>query len=241
MSLRPHFQWLMILALRVKIPYISKFARAGPHTYRYAREQLLRYRKAVEEDPYNVTPSLFTKMLVAGDEDKLSFQEIVSDGGLYIFAGSDTTSNTLSYLVWAVTSDLAITDSLVKELEAVPQDFSHDDVRDLAYLNMVVDETLRLYPPISGPLPRVVPQGGAQLAGHRFPGGVTVSCQAYSMHRDPAIYPDPERFHPGRWAKPTKDMKDAFHSWGGGSRSKFSTDDDPLRLPSRIRYCRGRF
>lgn len=220
MSLRPHFPFLFKLSAYFYIPVVSNFAKVAPNMRKHAVESLQRYRDQVEADPINVKPSLFTKMFIANDEEKLTFDEIRDDAGLYIIGGSDTTSVTLTCLVWAVTRQPSVRDALVKELQNLPHDFTHKDVYDLPYLNMVIDETLRLYPVAPGPLPRVVPKEGADLAGYWFPGGATVSCQTYSMQRDPAIYPDPERFDPSRWAKPTKEMKDAFSAFGGGSRGK---------------------
>ncbi|KAK8011693.1 hypothetical protein PG990_010658 [Apiospora arundinis] len=54
--------------------------------------------------------------------------------------------------------------------------------------------------------------------GHYIPSGYVVSVGAYSMHRNPSVFPDPERFDPSRWVSPTKDMKDSFVPFGGGSR-----------------------
>jgi cytochrome P450 len=89
----------------------------------------------------------------------------------------------------------------------------------LLYLNSIIDETFRLYTPISQSLSHTVPAGGtSNLCGYNLPPGTTVSTQAYTFHRDPASYPDPLRFNPDRWFNPTKEMKDAFFAWGTGSR-----------------------
>ncbi|KAB5578826.1 cytochrome protein [Coniochaeta sp. 2T2.1] len=207
MSLRPHFAWLIKMARHLPIPRMAEIASMTPYMRKYAIDTLQNYRKQVEEDPFGVRPSLFTKMLIANDEEKLDLNEIRDDAGV-----------TLAYLVWAVAGNPDIRDKLVKELETVPQYFTHRDVIDLPYLNQVIDETLRLYAPLPGPLPRAVPKEGAQFGDYMLPGGVAVSCQAHSMNRDPVIYPDPERFDPSRWANPTKEMKDAIMTWGGGSR-----------------------
>ena len=52
------------------------------------------------------------------------------------------------------------------------------------------------------------------------PAGAVVSTQAYSMHHDPDLFPDPDRFWPERWERPTKAMRDAFMPFGGTSRSE---------------------
>ncbi|KAJ5208034.1 hypothetical protein N7449_002413, partial [Penicillium cf. viridicatum] len=91
-------------------------------------------------------------------------------------------------------------------------------LRDLPYLNQVINETLRLYTAVPFGLPRLVPPEGAQFNGYHVPRGITVSTQAYSLHRDHAIFPDPDKFNPERWKNPTKEMKEASLPFGGGSR-----------------------
>lgn len=173
-------------------------------------------------EPNNVKPTLFTHLYRAGDEG-MSDVEIKSEAQAYIIAGSDTTSSTLTYLVWAVCRDQQIKHKLTAELRTLPEDFLDQDIKNLPYLNQVITETLRLYAAAPSSLPRVVPQSGAKLAGHCIPGGFTVSTQAYSLHRDPIVYTDPEKFDPSRWERPTKEMRDAFMPYGGGTRSEYCT------------------
>lgn len=177
MALRPHFPWLFKLSKHVHVPVVSTFAAVAPVMRKYAVDSLKRYRKHVHTDPSNAKPSLFKKMFTAKDEERLTFDEIRDDAILYVVAGSDTTTVTLTYLVWAVTRDPSIRDALVRELRTVPQDFTDKDIHDLPYLNMVIEETLRLHSAVPGPLPRVVPKEGAELAGYWIPGGANVSCQ----------------------------------------------------------------
>jgi cytochrome P450 len=83
---------------------------------------------------------------------------------------------------------------LVAELQALPENFTDDDCRDAPYLNQVINETLRLYPAVPTSLPRVAPLEGAHLSGYQIPPGTIVSTQAYTYHRDPKVFPDPERY-----------------------------------------------
>lgn len=94
-------------------------------------------------------------------------------------------------------------------------------------MNHVIEESLRMFPAAPSGLPRVVPAGGAQLSGHYLPAGCVVSAQAWSMHRHPDIFPDPHRFDPARWESPTKDMRDAFLAFGGGSRGTLHPRERP--------------
>lgn len=176
----------------------------------------------MEKDPENPPPTLFTKLFKGEEAELLTMKEIRDEAMIYILAGSDTTALTLTYLIWAVCRDEGIRQTLVNELAGLRGNNSFDDaeLRRLPYLNQVIDEALRLYASAPAGLPRVVPAGGATLAGYSFPAGTVVSTQAYSMHRIESIFPDPERFDPSRWAGATKEMRDASMAWGGGSRSK---------------------
>jgi cytochrome P450 len=69
-------------------------------------------------------------------------------------------------------------------------DYTDPDLIDLRWLNGVISETLRRYGPISSALPRVCPPDGAVIRAISVPGGTLVSTQAYSIHRDPELFPN---------------------------------------------------
>jgi cytochrome P450 len=142
-----------------------------------------------------------------GDDDKNLFAYIIKESekgerlddldvkieaGALIAAGSDTTAVSTTYLVWAVLSRPSLQSLLEEELAGLPQDYSERELEELPILNAVIDETLRLYGAAPGGTPRSVPDGGAHLGGYYFPAGVSVTTQAYTMHRDPRIFPNPE-------------------------------------------------
>lgn len=160
--------------------------------FSYNKERVARYIQVVENNPDNTKKTLFTSLLKGGSKD-LTELDLTVEAQSYITAGTDTTAVTLTYLVWAVCRDRKIQDTLVRELQSVPENLTHQDVRDLPYLNCVVEEALRRYGAAPGSLPRVVPPEGATLAGQHLPGGVVVSTQAYSVHRDPEAFPNPEK------------------------------------------------
>ncbi|KAK0630263.1 cytochrome P450 [Bombardia bombarda] len=206
------------------IDVINQAATIIPRFTSYAVQSLERYQRLVKEDPDNVPQTLFTKVFKAKDDDTLDFNDIVGNARAYLVAGSDTTAHTLTYLIWAVCKHPEVRQRLVDELQknlpAENDDITDHDLVSLPYLTSVIEEILRLYSAAPSGLPRVVPPEGAELGGYWFEPGTTVCMQAYSMHRDPAIFPNPNAFDPDRWSpsRVTKDMKDAFMPFGAGSR-----------------------
>lgn len=81
------------------------------------------------------------------------------------------------------------------EIASLPPDAPAQSILALPYLKNVVTETMRLYGGISS-LPRIVPAGGAALGGYFFPPGITISSQSFTLHRNPVVYEDPERYVP---------------------------------------------
>jgi len=189
---------------------------------RYAEESLARHQRLEAADPTNAKTTLFSKVYQAAGDEQLTFKEMRDNAMAYIVAGSDTTATTLTYLVSAVCRHPDVKATLLKELETLPadEDFGDRELKQLPYLNQVIDEALRLYPAVAAGLPRLVPPpGGATLAGHWIEGGITLSSQSYTLHRNSEAFPQLGVFDPSRWAAPTKAMKDAFFAFGGGSRS----------------------
>lgn len=181
---------------------------------------LARHRQAVMADAENPQQSFFTKLFLAESEEKLTWQEVRSNALTLLVAGTDTTANTLTYLTWAVCQRPPVKAKLLRELNQLPEGFDDTHLKSLSYLNQVIEETLRLYPAVATGLLRIAPPGGASISGHHIPGGSTVSCQAYSLQRDPQIFPRPDEFDPARWASPTDEMKHVMMVWGGGARGK---------------------
>lgn len=153
----------------------------------YCAESVQQYRSLEIGDPSRI-PTLLTKFF----ETSLSNAEVTDEAMNFIIAGSDTTATTLTYLVWAVCSSSSIRETLVSELNSLPSDFKDQDLRALPYLNQVIDETLRLYAATPSGLQRVSSQD-TLLASHCIPAGTTITTQAYSLHRDTDIFPDPEK------------------------------------------------
>lgn len=106
-------------------------------------------------------------------------------------AGTDTTAISLTYLVWAVLSRPDLRDQLAKEVATLPDGYSDQDAESLPLLNAMIEETLRLYGAAPGALPRDVPAEGLELGGYYIPPGSIVASQAFSLHRDPALWSDP--------------------------------------------------
>lgn len=140
--------------------------------------------------------NLFGQMLAAGDDYEkaaLTDKAIREEAGNLIVAGSDTTAVTLTYLVWAVLRDPALQARLEEEIASLSDQLDTAELENAPLLNSVIEETLRLYGAAPGALPRMVPSQGMIVAGHRLPGGTEVSTQAYTLHRDSRIFPEPLR------------------------------------------------
>jgi cytochrome P450 len=119
--------------------------------------------------------------------------DIRQEAQSYIVAGSDTTAVTMTYLTHGVCSDSRVREKLNAELDSIPSPITDKSLRDLPYLNQVVNESLRLYTAVPAGLPRLVPEEGADFNGYHLPGGITVATQSYSLHRDPKVFSEPDR------------------------------------------------
>lgn len=187
----------------------------------YAVQSISRQKESALAGNEKAKNTLFSKVLEAKDNDILTEEEVVVNAQTYITAGSDTTSNTLTYLTWAVTSHPKVRDKLAAEVATLPDAFTEADTRELRYMDQVIKETMRLWAAVPCSLARVVPPEGVSLSGYWIQGGTTVGCQAYTVHRDAEIFPNPELFNPERWESPTKAMKEALMPFGLGTRSIF--------------------
>lgn len=215
------------------LPIFPKSSANARKLRQHAADAVRRHYKLVENDSSNASQrlTLFSKLYKAREDESMSFLEIRDHAQIYLTAGTSTTAGTLTYLVWSVCRQERIRTKLVASLRAHLKsqgleegDFTeYDHIKGLPYLECVIKETLRLYPAVPHGMPRVVPVGGARIAGGYFlPEGTNVAAQAYSLHRNTEVWgPDAEEFVPERWEEQIKKMKDSFLPFGGGSRSSY--------------------
>ncbi|KAI0150773.1 cytochrome P450 [Xylariaceae sp. FL1272] len=204
--------------LGLPIPALKEAMARLQRQRSYAAQSLQRYQNIVENNGPDACQTVFSKVYKAQGDGSMTMKEITDNAMAYINAGSDTTSNTLTFLVWAVCCRPEVKAKLVKELATLPEDFTYDDLKHLSYLNHVVTEALRRFSAAPAGLPREVPRGGSTLSGHYIPAGYTVTTQAYSLHRNTSVFPDPDKFNPSRWEDATQEMKTMLMPFGGGSR-----------------------
>lgn len=170
---------------------------------------------------------LLARLMEGKDEngEQLGRQELTAEALTQLIAGSDTTSNTSCALLFHCLSHPDVVKKLQSELDsAIPesQDVpTYDQVRDLPYLDMVIQETLRIHSTSSLGLPRLVPPGpGIDILGHHFPPLTALSVPAYTIHHTKEIWgPDADDFVPERWEKVTEEQKAAFIPFSYGPRS----------------------
>lgn len=90
----------------------------------------------------------------------------------------------------------------------------------MAYLDYIIQETLRLKPGVPSGSRRVTPPGGVVIDGVHIPGGVIVGVPTHLVQRDPRYWAEPLRFAPERWEKLISTAeKTAFNAFNRGLQS----------------------
>ncbi|KAI2546915.1 cytochrome P450 family 3 subfamily A member 4 [Homo sapiens] len=152
----------------------------------------------------------------------LSDLELVAQSIIFIFAGYETTSSVLSFIMYELATHPDVQQKLQEEIDAVLPNKApptYDTVLQMEYLDMVVNETLRLFP-IAMRLERVCKKD-VEINGMFIPKGVVVMIPSYALHRDPKYWTEPEKFLPERFSKKNKDNIDPYiyTPFGSGPRN----------------------
>jgi cytochrome P450 family 628 len=112
---------------------------------------------------------------------------LIGDSRVLIVAGSDTTAAALTYVMYHVARDESVAQKLRAEL--ANNNLNDDSVRNptvlqsLPYLNAVINESLRLHPPLPGGVFRDTPPDGIKVGSHVIPGNITIRTPVYSIQR----------------------------------------------------------
>ncbi|KAI1194543.1 cytochrome P450 [Nemania serpens] len=176
-------------------------------------------------------PDIMSHVISQDDKGGFSRGEINATFMVLTTAGSETTatvlSGTINYLI-SFPDKLAILSDEIRGQFLTFEDITLDALSSLPYLNAVINEGMRLCPPIPWILPRTVPPNSQTVCGLWLPGGTPVSIQAYTLNRDPKCFSSATSFLPERWLSTEiqnpdspfyNDQRDAFQPFSVGPRS----------------------
>ncbi len=164
---------------------------------------------------------LLSLLIDARDEDgvSLSDQQIRDEVMTLLFAGHDTTTSTIGFMFYELARQPEIAAALADEVRAAGRPGAATLMGgELKLLEMVVDETLRKYPPAWVGARKAIET--YEFAGHQVPGGAYVNYSSWVSHHLPEVFPEPDAFRPERFTPERKAAlpKGAYVPFGAGSR-----------------------
>ncbi|KAH7139474.1 cytochrome P450 [Dendryphion nanum] len=141
----------------------------------------------------------------------ISQRQIESEILLQIVAGSDTTATSIRATFLNLLTHPRVLAKLRKELDdgvrdgRVSEPITNAESKALPYLQAVVKEGLRIYPPFTGLVMKQVPKGGDTIEGKFVPEGTRIGHSTWAVQRDPIYGEDGEVFRPERWTEASEE------------------------------------
>uniref|UniRef100_A0A1B0GA00 Cytochrome P450 n=1 Tax=Glossina morsitans morsitans TaxID=37546 RepID=A0A1B0GA00_GLOMM len=150
-------------------------------------------------------------------QDDLKFEGdvLVAQAALFFTAGFESTSATMSFALYELAKNPEMQERLRKEIrDALNEsrgEISQQIIESLEYMQMIIDETLRLYPPVpfldrECSLPKGQSYPLEPFHSFAIPAGMPVYTPVYALHMDPKYFPQPHEFQPERFSPERKKL-----------------------------------
>ena len=166
---------------------------------------------------------LLAMLMEAKDEDtgeQMSDQQLRDETMTIFLAGHETTALALSWLWYLLDKNPEEAQKLYDEIDQVTDGKTPtlEDLQRMPFTRMVMDESLRLYPPAWLIMRENLEED--KFGGYRIPKGYTFMIPVYNIHRDPRLWDKPDEFIPERFSKENAKShhRFAYFPFGGGPR-----------------------
>ncbi|GES83217.1 cytochrome P450 [Rhizophagus clarus] len=228
--------------LRHYFPYFKKKSDDMKQNLQYLNQKfdtiIKRRRQEIENTPLDqpLSNDMLTSVIIANtprdvNYDKnvidkamrpmtdLEIRSIIFDG---IAAGTDTTANTISYIIYYVARNPDVKKKLLDEIDRTFKDdksrpITENDIPNLKYCEAIVKEVSRIFS-IVITLTRVL-ERPEELAGYQWPANTHIRIGIDAIHHSDEYWEDPEIFNPDRWLNEgSESKKNSFITFGGGLR-----------------------
>jgi len=166
---------------------------------------------------------LLSMLLMAVDDEQgggMSDKQVRDEAMTLFIAGHETTANALAWTLYLLSQYPEVESRLTQELQTTLDGRlpTFADLSRLPYTEMVIKESMRLYPPAWVTTREVIEN--IELGDYPIHKGSIVIMSMYTMHRDPRYWEEPDQFRPERFAPGWEDCipKYAYFPFGGGPR-----------------------
>ncbi|XP_025263019.1 probable cytochrome P450 6a14 [Camponotus floridanus] len=166
----------------------------------------------IKQDFMNLLIQLMEKGYVESDDikdidksstiNRLTVSEAVAQAFVFFAAGFETSSTTATFCLYELAQHQHLQDKLRNEIDEILKnhgELTYNVVNEMTYLHKVINETLRKYPPIPT-LHRICTEEiDLPTTNIHVSKDTSITIPVFGLHRDPLIYPDPDRFDPERF------------------------------------------
>jgi len=205
--------------------------------------EIIRQRRSGDKQ---ASGDLISLLMNARDEDgsKMTDQQLRDEVTTFLLAGHETTALTLSWALYLLSQSAAADEKLHQEMDRVLAGKlpSISDLPPLTFVDSVIKETMRLYPPAWSVARTAI--ADFELEKYRIPAGANIVMSQWIMHRDSRFFSQPEEFDPDRWGRSASQNlpRFAYFPFGGGPRqcigASFATTEAVLILATIARRYR---
>lgn len=143
-----------------------------------------------------------------GTKNQLTIEEIAAQAFVFFLAGFETSSTTMTFCLFELAKNQQMQKKVREEILQVlakhDGQITYEGMQEMKYLGQVIDETLRMYPPLpilnrTCTKPYTLPDTDITIEE-----GTNISIPIYGIQHDPEYFPDPERFDPDRFSDENK-------------------------------------
>lgn len=213
---RPFAQWLRHIPTARNRRFKESIDALDAIVYRIINTRRQQPETAADND-------LLAMLMNARDEETgagMTDQQLRDEVMTLLLAGHETTANALTWTFYLLSEHPAVRAELEAEVDAVLNGRlpTVEDLPQLSYTRMVIEESMRLYPPAYS-IGRMAIDDDA-IGGYHVPAGSPVFMSSYVTHRHPDFWDEPEAFRPRRFEPQRVQERDrfAYFPFGGGPR-----------------------